>query len=674
MRKALVAVLIFFVGWSWAADSKTTVLPVKRVVLYKNGVAYFEHAGRVRNDQELSIDFNTGQLNDVLKSLAVVDLDGGQITGVRYNSIAPLSERLGSLRLGLGEQTSRSEFLNSVRGSRVEVTSGTITAVGRLLSVEHSIRKKDAESVPSTTITVIGDRGDVRSFDLDPTVTVRVIDDDVNHEINRYMNLIGNARAKDLRRMTISTSGRGERQVLVSYISEVPVWKSTYRIILPKDQNEKALLQGWAIVDNTVGEDWNNVQLSLVAGAPQTFIQEISQPQHVRRPVVGAITGAMIRPQTYPGSGYTPASPLPPPGTVSYDALSALTPQSLTEANRAVIMANQIASQAVSRRLGDLFEYSLKQPITVLKNQSALVPITQAHVVAEKVTIWGRGNQDGIPLRALWLTNSSGLTLDGGTFNIVEDGSFAGEGLLDELRPDERRLISYAADTAVRIQPQNLSESRPVTRVNVAEGVIRFTREEREKVVYKIRNNDKSPRKVVIEHHTSPQWKLVEDVKPEETTETCYRFLVRVEPGKSEEFKVEQRRPLETTYSLTDLTEGQIQLWVSQREIKPELERAFRQLVSKKAEISSADAELGLRRAEADKIAVEQQRIRENMKALRGSIEEKALLQRYVQLLNEQEDRLSLLRREIDSKNTERTQLNQQLRTMAMAITLDESL
>jgi hypothetical protein len=672
MRKALAVLLLAAISCC-AADIKPTVLPIKRVVLYKNGVGYFEHSGKVRNDQELNIDFNTGQLNDVLKSLAVVDLDGGQITGVRYNSISPLSERLGSLRLRLGEQTSRTEFLNSVRGSRVEVTSGTVTALGRLLSVEQSTKRTEGETVPYTTITIIGDRGDVRSFDLGPAVAVRVIDDDLNQEVSRYMNLIANARAKDLRRMTISTTGDGERQILVSYISEVPVWKSTYRIILPKNPNEKALLQGWAIVDNTVGEDWNNVQLSLVAGAPQTFIQEISQPQHVRRPVVGAITGTMIRPQVYSGATYA-AQSLPAPGTVAYDALSAFAPRPLTEANRAVMMENSHASEAISRRLGDLFEYSLKKPITVLKNQSALVPITQAHVVAEKVTIWSRSHQDGIPLRALWVINSSGLTLDGGTFNIVEDSSFAGEGLLDEMRPDERRLISYAADTAVRIQPQNLSESRPVARVSVAQGVVSFRREERERIIYKIHNNDKSPRNVVIEHPTAPQWELLDGLKPEETTASCYRFQVRVEGGKSEDFKVEQKRPLETTYFLTDITEGQIQLWVSQREIKPELERAFRQLITKKSEIASIDSQIVLRRNESDKITAEQQRIRENMKALKGSSVEKALLQQYVQNLTEQENRLTSLVREINNMNAERTQLNEQLRTMALAITLDEAL
>ncbi len=118
-----------------AADSQER-LPVKRVVLYKNGVGYFEHSARVRGAQELNIDFTTAQLNDVLNSLTVVDLGSGRISGVRFNSIAPLSERLKALRLPLSEGTSRDDFLNALRGTRVEVHNGSASGEGRVLSVE----------------------------------------------------------------------------------------------------------------------------------------------------------------------------------------------------------------------------------------------------------------------------------------------------------------------------------------------------------------------------------------------------------------------------------------------------------------------------------------------------------------------------------------------------------
>jgi hypothetical protein len=300
-------------------------LPVQRVVLYKNGVGYFEHSARVRGKQELNIDFTTSQLNDVLKSLTVVDLGDGRISSVRYNSIAPLSERLKALRLPFGDQVDRDDFLVALRGARVEVHSGSSTATGKILSVDP-VKKPTAKGdlVDSTEFSIITDSGEMRIFDLGPGTTVRLADHELNEEVNRYLGLISSSRSRDLRRMTISASGTGEREVFVSYISEVPVWKSTYRIILPvkangkenEKENEKAAtqphLQGWAIVDNTIGEDWKDVRLSLVAGAPQSFIQEISQPFYTRRPVIALPQSVQLTPQTHEATLEEDKAPPPP--------------------------------------------------------------------------------------------------------------------------------------------------------------------------------------------------------------------------------------------------------------------------------------------------------------------------------------------------------------------------
>ncbi len=265
------------------------------MVLYKNGVGYFEHTARVHGTQDLSIDFTTAQLNDVLKSLTAVDLGDGRVSSVRYNSIAPLDERLKSLRLPFGEQVTQAEYLIALRGARIEVRSGSVTATGRLLSVEK-IRKQrvrdDFEDV--TTFSLVTDAGEMRNFDLGAGTSVRIAERELTDEVGRYLSLIGSSRSRDVRRMSFTAAGSGDRDIFVSYISEVPVWKSTYRILLPEKPNEKPLLQGWAIVDNTIGEDWKDVQLSLVAGAPQSFIQDISQPFYARRPVVPLPESVML--------------------------------------------------------------------------------------------------------------------------------------------------------------------------------------------------------------------------------------------------------------------------------------------------------------------------------------------------------------------------------------------
>ncbi|HXJ13826.1 MAG TPA: carboxypeptidase regulatory-like domain-containing protein, partial [Candidatus Limnocylindrales bacterium] len=275
-------------------------LPVRRVVLYKNGIGFFEHLGSVHGSQDVHIDFTSSQLNDVLNSLTVLDLSGGRITGVDYNSEAPLARRLATLRLALGEKPTQAEFLSALRGARIEVRSGAAPAVtGKLLSIERKTRSSTTFTVETEEISLITDAGEVRSVDLNPTTSVRILDGDLKVEVGRYLGLIAASRDQDVRRMTLSTTGTGERNLYVSYISEVPVWKTTYRIVLPNKADKKPLLQGWAIVDNTVGEDWNNVELSLVAGAPHSFIQQLSEPYYSRRPVVPLPESVQLSPQTH---------------------------------------------------------------------------------------------------------------------------------------------------------------------------------------------------------------------------------------------------------------------------------------------------------------------------------------------------------------------------------------
>jgi archaellum component FlaC len=329
-------------------------------------------------------------------------------------------------------------------------------------------------------------------------------------------------------------------------------------------------------------------------------------------------------------------------------------------------------SVAEGSELGDLFQYALKQRITVLQNQSALVPIVQAKIDAEKVTIWN--SNEKFPLRALWLKNSSGSTLDGGTFNIVESNAFAGEGVLKELKPDERRLISYAADTAVRVKNETEESDQPYTHIKVVRGLVTLTREERDSNKYTIHNSDTVEKNVVIEHPARAGWKFLGDSKPEESTADYHRFRVKVAPGATQELKLAEFHPEETTYALTSITGDQFLFITRGRTVNPKLQEAMQRILEKKNEIGNVDVQLDQRRRELGRISMDQQRLRENMKALKGSAEEKSLTQRYVSQLNQQEDRLATINKDVETLTEQRNRLEQELQTMAQGVSLDEAM
>ena len=696
----LVTVSSLAVGQSSSeANDSTEQLPVTRVILYKNGIGYFEHAGRVRGGQDVNIDFTTAQLNDVLKSLTVLDLGKGRITGVSYNSSAPLERRLGSLRLPVGYNPTAATFLGALRGARVEVRSGATSTIGYLLSVdEHELSGKGEEKIKVQELSLITDTSEVRTFDLTPATSVRITEKDLNEEISKYMKLMASSRDQDVRRMTISTAGGGNRDLLVSYISEVPVWKSTYRIVVPREG--KPLLQGWAVVDNTVGEDWKSVQLSLVAGAPQSFVQELSQPYYARRPVVPLPENAMITPQTHePTMEATEtvnveaaAAPMSIPRTdVINGAVGGLSGGTLAGslggtgggalrvggsrggvASKVAESVEAAGTTAQAQELGDLFEYKLQDRVTIHKNQSALVPILQARLDAEKVSVWSP--VENRALRALWIENTSGLTLDGGSFNVLEDDAFAGEGLMDPVKPGEKRLLSYAADLGLLIDAKQEDERQRVTRVAIIRGAMFQSTEERQQRTYTIRNRDTSPRTVVIEHPVRADWKLADGEEPTETTASYHRFRVNVEPKKTAKLVVKEYHPLLNRYELSNMTDDQITYFLTQKTINAQVEQALRRVASAKNNIAVLDAQIATRKGQMSSIAEDQQRVRENMKALKGSAQEKVLIERYARELNEQEDNVQALQREMSDLRQKREAAQKNLDDMIEGMTLEARL
>ena len=702
-------------------------LPVTRVVLYKNGVGYFEHAGHVRGSQDVNVDFTTAQLNDVLKSLTVLDLGKGRITGVSYNSAAPLEKRLGSLRLPVGENPTTAQFLDALRGARVEIHSGSLSASGRLLSIEEremlagndgpkgygTDAEKTGGKIGLTQVSLVSDGGEVRLFDLTPATSVRVTERDVNDEVGKYLGLVASTRDQDVRRMTISTAVDGDRTLLVSYISEVPVWKSTYRILIPKEG--KPLLQGWAIVDNTVGEDWKDVELSLVAGAPQSFVQELSQPYYTRRPVVALPENAMLTPQTHEATIQTEIENGAPPPAMASGGVVGGVPGGVAGGGVGGIMsgsgggvgsgrgpgfapgngsgvgggtykswgarpdATEVAENlesgttvAETHDLGDLFEYKLKDRVTIHKNQSALVPILQSRIEAEKVSVWNPSESS--VLRALWVNNTTDLTLDGGSFNVLEGDAFAGEGLMDAIKPGEKRIMSYAADLGVLVDAKQKADKQRVTKIVIAHGSMTQSTQEREENTYTVRNRDTSTRTVVIEHPARPGWKLTDDAKPAESSASFHRFRLTVEPKKTATLLVKEYRPIINSYQLTNVSDDEIKFFVNQKMINPDVEKALRRIATQKNDIAVLDAVITGRHAQVSGISEDQQRVRENMKALKGSSEEKALVERYVRELNEQEDRVQALRHEIaemqQKRDAAQSALNGMIEALQMEVTL----
>jgi hypothetical protein len=355
--------------------------------------------------------------------------------------------------------------------------------------------------------------------------------------------------------------------------------------------------------------------------------------------------------------GTAPPPPAPAPMAVA-DAMAATT------------------AAATGGDLGELFEYKLTQPVTIRRNQSALVPVVQRDVTVERVSLWTAGRSGAQPRRALWLTNDTGLTLDGGSLTLVEGGAFAGEGLIEALRPGEKRFVSYAVDLGVRVTaaPQDTGGSRRVSRIRIASSVMTQSVEERASVLYTVRNDDATPRDVVIEHPVRAGWTLTSAVKPAESSATAHRFRLTVAPKSTATLTVAEMRPIDSHVSVSTLTDDQITLILRGRNAAAGLEPQLRAIAAQSREVARLATLVEEREAEVERIGEDQERVRENLGALKGSAAEKALIERYTRQLSTQEDRLEVLRKEIETAEADRAAKQQELTKLVGALSVDVEL
>jgi len=735
-----VAVGFSLAGAQGPAATDTRDLPIRRVVLYKSGIGFFEHVGRVTGNQRISVPFTSTQLDDVLKTLTVLDLDGGAVSSVGYNTDAPLDRRLEAIGLPIADDASFPQLLRSLRGARVEVARGATTVSGRLLTVDGRPEIRDGNSMEVDYLSVLSDAGTVHSFELGPATSIHFADPGLSKRVDQYLANVAAAFDRQRRALNIVATGSGTRRVYVSYISETPVWKATYRVVLPEG-DAKPMLQGWAIVDNTGSADWSDVELSLVAGAPQSFRQPLSQPMYLRRPDVPLSEALLPTPQADSGAMNTfntglvvDASGTPLPGasvrledesgnsngtvtdangnfslgglsgrlralvalpgfstqTVTFDAsagarvvlpvgsqsetmaVSAELPRSAGGGGGAYRAAARVAPpapppqayriggnlsenvarsmalqavQATPRDLGDLFEYKLKSLVTIPRNQSAMVPIVSGPIDVKRVSTWTASDGMAQPRRALWITNNTGVTLDGGSVTVLDRDTFSGEGLVETLKSGDRRLVSYAVDLAMKVQAETTGSPKPIQQARIAGGVMTIDALQCSKTKYTTRNSDGTPRQLVIEHPRSAGWTLVAG-KPEETTLTAWRFVMPVGPRSSESLTVSSYKQVSSTLMLTNTTGDQLEYYMKSAELDPATRAALGDIQQQRAKLDTLQQSIAQRQREADSIANDQQRLRNNMTALKGSAEEKQLLQRYVKQLNDQEDRLKTIRDE----------------------------
>ena len=632
-------------------------LPITRVVLYKHGLGYFEREDKVDGDTAVSLTFKQSEVSDVLKSLTVLDLDGGHIASVSYDSTKPLEVLLAEVSLSIPDDGSLVGLLPQIKGARVLLRpAGGDACEGMLLGVD-TIDKQTVDGVARTVmVSVLTDQGALRSFPLHGLTTLDILDASLRRDLDFYLKTQLSAKKKDARAFTFFAEGKGQRRVRISYTLAAPVWKATYRVLLG-EEGKAPLIQGWAVVDNTQDEDWENVQLSLIAGLPVSFIHDLYTPRYIRRPVIQVQeTTGVLPPMLEEG---IPLLALDDTGNALEESavgapaamMGAMPRPTKTmvagPARMAASMPSSMTTQVRERKVGDLFEYAIEHPVTIRRNQSALVPIVLREFKGRPVLLYDKNARANNPMRCVEFENTTGLTLEGGPITVLEGGTYVGEAMLETVKPGEQRLLAFAVELSVHVLDNIETHTDKVHRVLIRHGLFSEVAAEVWQTTYTFNNKADHPATLYLSHPRSTEWQLVDSPAPKETTENTWRFLLELPAGQVTKFVIKQKRQLSQGTSLSNLSHEQITVWLEKRFLSKPMEQALRQLAELVARMSLISQQRNELQGERTTIHNDQKRIRENLQGLGERTSEVELRERFVHTLHKQEDRLDQLEQEL---------------------------
>jgi hypothetical protein len=660
-------------------DVPVTELPVTRAVLFSSGVGYFEHVGAVRGDSVVRLRFKEAQINDVLKSMVLTDL-AGTVSSVTYPSQDPLERALRSFAIDISGNPSLAELLMQVRGARVSIAAPE-AITGTILGIEtQQFPSSDGPPRTEAVLTLVTTDG-IRSIPMRSIQRLELTDARLRDELNRALGLLAESFDTERKPVDIRFEGQGERDVRIGYLVETPVWKTSYRLDL---SGEEPLLQGWAIVENTSDHDWEQVNLRLVSGRPISFIQDLYTPLYLPRPVVEPELYASLTPQMYDKavSGremeqlaredrrpMAPAASAPARRSVaSDDARYRAEADAMSFPWQAgVSLGEGVASLSEAGALGDLFEFNIRHPVDMPRRQSAMLPIVNEPITAERVSIYNRSVLSRHPLNGVMLTNDTDLKLMGGPVTVFDSGAYAGDAQLGHIGPGEDTLLSFAVDLSVLADATGSSDQR-ITSVKVVRGVMHVTHRRVYEQTYVFENNGQSDRLIMVEHPIVSGRNLVEPSDYDEKTENVYRFRVPVDAGVKGEFVVREQQPVVEQISILNSSEDVLKWYVTSSHVSGDVREALERAMDMRQEIAQIQTRRNDATSELNSIKQGQSRLRENLASVGA---ESALGQRYLTRLAEEEDRIEVLEEQIRALTGELYTAQNRLSDFLDALTIE---
>ena len=661
-------------------------LPLSRIVLLNSGVGFYERNGTVEGDSKVDLQFKTGVINDLLKSLVVMDLDGGHVSTVTYGSKDPITKTLKTFAIDLTDRPTIAQLLDQVRGETVELESPE-KVVGTVLSIERRNQRISHNETISAEVLNLLTEGGLRSIFLKDVGRIRLANKSLDRELRQALTVLSQSHETDKKTVSLQLTGKGKRRVRVGYVQESPVWKTSYRLVI--DEKRKPFLQGWAIVENTTDSDWRDVKLTLMSGRPLSYVMDLYQPLYLPRPVVEPELYASLRPQTH-RQGLATMKPnqhtllqsrqkidyLAEKDASKYETAEETHENSFNELTETSHFSSglkrstwrpekNVQPVAMSGHIGELFQYVIHTPVTIARQRSAMLPIVNAEIKGEKVSIYNPSVYDKHPLNGLRLTNSTDLHLMQGPITVFDGGAYAGDAKIEDLPPGNDLLISYALDLDTEVDVTKYHPPEELVCVNISKGTLHAERKYERNLIYTIKNSSRKEKKLIIEVPVDDGWTLVEPKNPREKTRNLYRFYLDIRSGETVKFNVKQEQTDIQHIAITNINSGLISYYIKSRVVSDKVKSALRDIANRNHEIQLTSTQRQEALRQIQEIGKDQGRIRENMSRLPRDTD---LYRRYLNKFSGQEDQVEDLQENVGKLTDKEYNLRQSLNEYLMML------
>ncbi len=666
-----------------AAAPSALPLALKRVLLSSGGVGYFEYEAQVEGAAELTLEAPLSQMDDILKSLIVYD-EVGAVSHITLPGKESLDQIFRDLPFGAAALNSTVELLNALQGAEVEIKGGSALR-GRLLKVtaETALLPDKLGSVTRHRIAVMTPQG-LQQAMLEEVEALRFTDPSLQEQLQKALSAISEHRAHHRRTLRLQVNGEGKRKVRAGYVVEAPLWKTSYRLSLnagaQADAPAPSRLQGWALLENMSGQDWEGVELTLASGNPVTFRQALHQAYFVKRPEVPIEVLGRVLPRLDTGTVAAQAAPAPTP-----PPFAAMAPQE--EADKQSNAAEARAGRAYGKSLYaadgvastaqlepaagqegvEQVLFTLPAPVSVKNGYAVLLPIADRAVPTLRVSLYQPETQERHPLASVQLTNDTVTSLPPGAITIYEQSSYLGDGRLSALPVGDKRLVSFAVDTKINVN-RNDQQTSAVSKGKISGGMFYSTRMDTTTTTYRIKSLHPDDRLLWIEHPHQGDWKLVSpDATTVEMTPEAYRIPQVLKKNAETELPVVFQYAQEEVLALTDLSADQIMVYAGSSQLDEPLKQAFAKLGEARGQMDRLKKEIEQLEQQRQALFKDQERLRENLGRVPANSD---LAKRYLKTLDTQENTLEASHASLQQKTAELEKLRQQFEQKVQALTL----